>query len=193
MIRRPPRSTLSSSSAASDVYKRQDLDADAIGTRAYGFGRLALDQPAPEHLLVVGGLAPSVVLRCSELLTPPLGAGPAARVVDVVVGQRRPARRCRRQLRVDQRPQPTGWSGADTPGVVPRLQRCSGPLQLVKGAERVDEPVVVTAVEVLAGQLQPQVAGVGPRPVPEAGRVSWRSRVSGVVENRSAEFRVVRP
>src|SRR5674536_115320 len=98
MIRRPPRSTLSSSSAASDVYKRQDLDADAIGTRAYGFGRLALDQPAPEHLLIVGGLAPSVVLRCSELLTPPLGAGPAVRVVDVVVGQRRPARRCRRPV-----------------------------------------------------------------------------------------------
>src|SRR5674536_250291 len=29
MIRRPPRSTLSSSSAASDVYKRQPLDAAA--------------------------------------------------------------------------------------------------------------------------------------------------------------------
>eukprot|EP00658_Telonema_sp_P-2_P021628 TRINITY_DN1861_c0_g1_i1.p1 TRINITY_DN1861_c0_g1~~TRINITY_DN1861_c0_g1_i1.p1 ORF type:complete len:168 (-),score=41.93 TRINITY_DN1861_c0_g1_i1:186-689(-) len=32
MIRRPPRSTLSSSSAASDVYKRQDLD-DVISPR----------------------------------------------------------------------------------------------------------------------------------------------------------------
>ena len=30
MIRRPPRSTLSSSSAASDVYKRQHLDANVF-------------------------------------------------------------------------------------------------------------------------------------------------------------------
>eukprot|EP00658_Telonema_sp_P-2_P055376 TRINITY_DN44026_c0_g1_i1.p1 TRINITY_DN44026_c0_g1~~TRINITY_DN44026_c0_g1_i1.p1 ORF type:complete len:106 (+),score=22.27 TRINITY_DN44026_c0_g1_i1:39-356(+) len=30
MIRRPPRSTLSSSSAASDVYKRQDVDKDIL-------------------------------------------------------------------------------------------------------------------------------------------------------------------
>ena len=32
MIRRPPRSTLSSSSAASDVYKRQDNDKSVIKT-----------------------------------------------------------------------------------------------------------------------------------------------------------------
>src|SRR5665648_1263420 len=34
MIRRPPRSTLSSSSAASDVYKRQEGDLTLVG-RAY--------------------------------------------------------------------------------------------------------------------------------------------------------------
>src|SRR5665648_279752 len=35
MIRRPPRSTLSSSSAASDVYKRQVLDDVALVSRAH--------------------------------------------------------------------------------------------------------------------------------------------------------------
>src|SRR5665648_1250879 len=35
MIRRPPRSTLSSSSAASDVYKRQNLDRSLRFTWAY--------------------------------------------------------------------------------------------------------------------------------------------------------------
>ena len=34
MIRRPPRSTLSSSSAASDVYKRQPQDVQQINKRA---------------------------------------------------------------------------------------------------------------------------------------------------------------
>eukprot|EP00658_Telonema_sp_P-2_P076719 TRINITY_DN6774_c0_g1_i4.p1 TRINITY_DN6774_c0_g1~~TRINITY_DN6774_c0_g1_i4.p1 ORF type:complete len:640 (+),score=126.29 TRINITY_DN6774_c0_g1_i4:98-2017(+) len=39
MIRRPPRSTLSSSSAASDVYKRQveGMEVDGMGCRAHGF------------------------------------------------------------------------------------------------------------------------------------------------------------
>eukprot|EP00658_Telonema_sp_P-2_P072630 TRINITY_DN61759_c0_g1_i1.p1 TRINITY_DN61759_c0_g1~~TRINITY_DN61759_c0_g1_i1.p1 ORF type:complete len:499 (+),score=109.17 TRINITY_DN61759_c0_g1_i1:99-1595(+) len=56
MIRRPPRSTLSSSSAASDVYKRQDDDraeaAEVIGTPLYtdwlfgGKGRIAELQQA---------------------------------------------------------------------------------------------------------------------------------------------------
>src|SRR5664280_3812211 len=36
MIRRPPRSTLSSSSAASDVYKRQDVDRAPFRTCAGG-------------------------------------------------------------------------------------------------------------------------------------------------------------
>src|SRR5664280_2853213 len=46
MIRRPPRSTLSSSSAASDVYKRQEirvnLDADKI--QSYGLSILQVTQ-----------------------------------------------------------------------------------------------------------------------------------------------------
>src|SRR5664279_6512818 len=36
MIRRPPRSTLSSSSAASDVYKRQHMDTRAVRDAAGG-------------------------------------------------------------------------------------------------------------------------------------------------------------
>src|SRR5674536_204945 len=50
MIRRPPRSTLSSSSAASDVYKRQELTGAAvtvIAAAAALLGRLArLPSPA---------------------------------------------------------------------------------------------------------------------------------------------------
>eukprot|EP00658_Telonema_sp_P-2_P067618 TRINITY_DN5653_c0_g1_i4.p1 TRINITY_DN5653_c0_g1~~TRINITY_DN5653_c0_g1_i4.p1 ORF type:complete len:232 (-),score=54.12 TRINITY_DN5653_c0_g1_i4:551-1246(-) len=38
MIRRPPRSTLSSSSAASDVYKRQGINAEYGGLRAVAMG-----------------------------------------------------------------------------------------------------------------------------------------------------------
>eukprot|EP00658_Telonema_sp_P-2_P071841 TRINITY_DN6104_c0_g1_i2.p1 TRINITY_DN6104_c0_g1~~TRINITY_DN6104_c0_g1_i2.p1 ORF type:complete len:149 (+),score=46.62 TRINITY_DN6104_c0_g1_i2:112-558(+) len=41
MIRRPPRSTLSSSSAASDVYKRQHLEDVAITYDFYGVGPLS--------------------------------------------------------------------------------------------------------------------------------------------------------
>ena len=39
MIRRPPRSTLDRSSAASDVYKRQDLGTDSRGIGTYLFGQ----------------------------------------------------------------------------------------------------------------------------------------------------------
>eukprot|EP00658_Telonema_sp_P-2_P063929 TRINITY_DN52779_c0_g1_i1.p2 TRINITY_DN52779_c0_g1~~TRINITY_DN52779_c0_g1_i1.p2 ORF type:complete len:130 (+),score=32.81 TRINITY_DN52779_c0_g1_i1:140-529(+) len=48
MIRRPPRSTLSSSSAASDVYKRQDFDP------GFPHSRNGFDYPA---LPVVDGVA----------------------------------------------------------------------------------------------------------------------------------------
>src|SRR5664280_3929742 len=52
MIRRPPRSTLSSSSAASDVYKRQFL------TRPYNSFRITSHQDLiTELLLLVVGLA----------------------------------------------------------------------------------------------------------------------------------------
>eukprot|EP00658_Telonema_sp_P-2_P020663 TRINITY_DN18187_c0_g1_i1.p1 TRINITY_DN18187_c0_g1~~TRINITY_DN18187_c0_g1_i1.p1 ORF type:complete len:101 (-),score=38.45 TRINITY_DN18187_c0_g1_i1:244-546(-) len=47
MIRRPPRSTLSSSSAASDVYKRQILDAAKTG------GKLQIQISALKTLLNV--------------------------------------------------------------------------------------------------------------------------------------------
>src|SRR5674536_64130 len=74
MIRQPPRSTLSSSSAASDVYKRQHLYRDEgetsmggfTGTLAtlaalglYGFGiKMGLDTPLPgQEQDVAEGLA----------------------------------------------------------------------------------------------------------------------------------------
>ena len=43
MIRRPPRSTLSSSSAASDVYKRQEVDAEGNPYVASVYGTQSLD------------------------------------------------------------------------------------------------------------------------------------------------------
>src|SRR5674536_401561 len=51
MIRRPPRSTLSSSSAASDVYKRQDLATDVVEA-----GRQGVGQRLAGPLRVVGEL-----------------------------------------------------------------------------------------------------------------------------------------
>ena len=60
MIRRPPRSTLDRSSAASDVYKRQELTADSVGkfiaaAQADGQGndlRLKLDYATKELSLI---------------------------------------------------------------------------------------------------------------------------------------------
>src|SRR5665648_123576 len=58
MIRRPPRSTLSSSSAASDVYKRQArYDAEIDGgaqNKAVGRGNLCQDGP---EIILDGALA----------------------------------------------------------------------------------------------------------------------------------------
>src|SRR5664280_3511372 len=68
MIRRPPRSTLSSSSAASDVYKRQVLTGLGLDQGLHGDSKLTqrvLDLPVLEHLLnrdpsgqVAGGSSP---------------------------------------------------------------------------------------------------------------------------------------
>ena len=52
MIRRPPRSTLDRSSAASDVYKRQGLDHD--------FANLVLDEQRIPSKLLLFRLAESV-------------------------------------------------------------------------------------------------------------------------------------
>src|SRR5450756_2262817 len=48
MIRRPPRSTQSRSSAASDVYKRQHPDHGKVkvfGTRDFGYHRITVERP----------------------------------------------------------------------------------------------------------------------------------------------------
>ena len=59
MIRRPPRSTLSSSSAASDVYKRQIVtsgltlsEEDALKAQIFGCWSIPLGLPYNEDLLV---------------------------------------------------------------------------------------------------------------------------------------------
>src|SRR5665648_786035 len=84
MIRRPPRSTLSSSSAASDVYKRQHADptatvrvsAHVLRQHAAGVADAIDDNPAvtvrptePEtisNLRIVLELCASGTLRCSQ-------------------------------------------------------------------------------------------------------------------------------
>ena len=68
MIRRPPRSTLDRSSAASDVYKRQDMDETAEGV-----GQVDLDRALG---IVVGhegeGLRRLVRERCDFLIRLPM-------------------------------------------------------------------------------------------------------------------------
>src|SRR5664280_3774636 len=49
MIRRPPRSTLSSSSAASDVYKRQLLPDGGVCRRWHSRRRLVIDSSGSAH------------------------------------------------------------------------------------------------------------------------------------------------
>src|SRR5674536_281105 len=73
LLRRPPRSTLSSSSAASDVYKRQDLDPGLhhLGDRrALGDvgqpGALRLVQPGRVDPLVTAARARAVCFAAGE-------------------------------------------------------------------------------------------------------------------------------
>ena len=70
MIRRPPRSTLSSSSAGSDVYKRQSLDCVDFGA----MDRAATD-PYPQHRRE--SIPKTIRSRTSEIAsTPFLGTDP---------------------------------------------------------------------------------------------------------------------
>eukprot|EP00658_Telonema_sp_P-2_P000009 TRINITY_DN0_c0_g3_i1.p1 TRINITY_DN0_c0_g3~~TRINITY_DN0_c0_g3_i1.p1 ORF type:complete len:177 (-),score=48.23 TRINITY_DN0_c0_g3_i1:909-1439(-) len=57
MIRRPPRSTLSSSSAASDVYKRQGINAEYGDERDVAMDRLRYDTPWVRGTPRTAGLA----------------------------------------------------------------------------------------------------------------------------------------
>ena len=55
MIRRPPRSTLDRSSAASDVYKRQDHDLERVGLAGRGpFVGDEITQSIDSHVVGMG-------------------------------------------------------------------------------------------------------------------------------------------
>eukprot|EP00658_Telonema_sp_P-2_P015058 TRINITY_DN15769_c0_g1_i2.p1 TRINITY_DN15769_c0_g1~~TRINITY_DN15769_c0_g1_i2.p1 ORF type:complete len:171 (+),score=33.02 TRINITY_DN15769_c0_g1_i2:140-652(+) len=59
MIRRPPRSTLSSSSAASDVYKRQVVSTQSTGTKTAASDAQSpdtLDREAIDYIIVSRGM-----------------------------------------------------------------------------------------------------------------------------------------
>src|SRR5674536_406593 len=59
MIRRPPRSTLSSSSAASDVYKRQVLvGVGQVGVEVLGQPRFGVEREQSQHHLQATALQP---------------------------------------------------------------------------------------------------------------------------------------
>eukprot|EP00658_Telonema_sp_P-2_P009486 TRINITY_DN13547_c0_g2_i1.p1 TRINITY_DN13547_c0_g2~~TRINITY_DN13547_c0_g2_i1.p1 ORF type:complete len:400 (-),score=64.17 TRINITY_DN13547_c0_g2_i1:106-1305(-) len=61
MIRRPPRSTLSSSSAASDVYKRQEYGEELLGN--YGAGHdVPLNRPRANRLSMLRALSAAALL-----------------------------------------------------------------------------------------------------------------------------------
>eukprot|EP00658_Telonema_sp_P-2_P009020 TRINITY_DN13412_c0_g3_i2.p2 TRINITY_DN13412_c0_g3~~TRINITY_DN13412_c0_g3_i2.p2 ORF type:complete len:112 (+),score=22.82 TRINITY_DN13412_c0_g3_i2:122-457(+) len=80
MIRRPPRSTLSSSSAASDVYKRQGINAEYGKTTPAAMGNLCAPEDevsnppsmATRDPLPIGGPAPKLALPAN---TPSKDAG----------------------------------------------------------------------------------------------------------------------
>src|SRR5665648_1280510 len=79
MIRRPPRSTLSSSSAASDVYKRQALPLDLPG--------IAVTLSSPEHLLAMkmASYRPGKDQADLELLFARLGITTAEQAADIAL------------------------------------------------------------------------------------------------------------
>src|SRR5674536_54741 len=76
MIRRPPRSTLSSSSAASDVYKRQGQESPAVDARRTMSATVAGDtRTAPATCLAESplpslSLSTSLIFRTDSLLFP---------------------------------------------------------------------------------------------------------------------------
>ena len=89
--------------------------------------------------------------------------------------------------------QPARRAGALPPAGVPRVQALGDRPQPGEPLERVDQVGVVLGVQVLAPQLQPQVAGEPPGAVAVAGRVARLALVALLVEHRAGQLAVVRP
>src|SRR5674536_174173 len=85
MIRRPPRSTLSSSSAASDVYKRQAEDGHVLWPGSNGLGNLdRRGRSQPRRVLAVGQRA----ARAGEVVAGgAVGAKQVAAKLEVTIGK----------------------------------------------------------------------------------------------------------
>jgi len=93
------------------------------------------------------------------------------------------------------RAEPSRWPGADPATGVPGVERVGGRAHGPDDVVRVEQVRVVPlrAVEVLAQQRQPQVAGKAAGAVAEPGRVAWLPVVPRVVQDRARQLPVVAP
>ena len=89
--------------------------------------------------------------------------------------------------------QPTGGTRSGAAAVVPGLEGLCAGTQGLEGVGRVEQTVVGGGVEVLAPQLEAQVAGKDARPVAEAAWVVRRAGVGSGVQDGTGQLAVVGP
>src|SRR5690349_19385582 len=123
----------------------------------------------------------------SELALQAQAERAAVGVVEEAVDRRGPGTGEQRELLCTVRAQAAGWARADAAAVVPLLQCLGARGERGDELRRIDQLVVLAAVEgpvqVLAGQLQPQVAREHAGTVATAGRVERLALVAGRVEH----------
>ena len=83
------------------------------------------------------------------------------------------------------------WAGADTIFCVPAIEGVGAIGEHVETNVRVHRQIVL--LRVLRPQLQPRVAWQHASAITETCWIGWLAIVSGVVDDRARQFRVVRP